>query len=116
MEANFDAHQVFGEMTAISDAPDMALEIIAIPSPVSCIDARDIDEGLVILVGSEDGTIRRYASPSYKVTKAMRGLSKGVSWLRFSALKNEEDCVWVSSGMEVRDLSYVKSLPLTPTH
>ena len=91
-------------MTAVSNvpnAPDMPFDVIAVPSPVSCIDARDMDNSLVVLVGTEDGTIRRYASPSYKVTKALRGLSKGVSWLRFSTLKNEEDCFWVSSGMEV---------------
>jgi hypothetical protein len=90
-----------GAITGVSNAPDMAFEVIAVPSPVSCIDARTVDKGLVLLVGTEDGTIRRYASPSYKVTKALRGLFKGVSWLRFSTLKNEEDCFWVSSGMEV---------------
>ena len=88
-------------MTAASNAPDMPFEVISVPSQVSCIDARDTDRGLIILVGTEDGTIRRYTSPSYKVTKALRGLSKGISWVQFSAVKNEEDCFWVSSGMEV---------------
>ena len=103
-------------MTAVSNAPDMAFEVISVPSPVSCIDARDEDEGLVILVGTEDGIIRKYTSPSYKVTKALRGLSKGVSWLRFSTVKDEEDCFWVSSGMEVRNPSHVKAYYLTSTH
>jgi hypothetical protein len=88
-------------MTAASNVPDITFEVIAVPSQVSCIDARDTDKALIILVGTEDGTIRRYTSPSYKVTKALRGLSKGVSWVQFSTLKNEEDCFWVSSGMEV---------------
>jgi len=90
-----------GTMTAASNAPDMPFVVIYVPSQVSCIDARDTDRGLIILVGTEDGTIRRYTSPSYKVTKALRGLSKGVSWVQFSAVKNEEDCFWISSGMEV---------------
>ena len=97
-------------MTAAFNAPDIPFEIISVPSQVSCIDARDTDSGLVILVGTEDGTIRRYTSPSYKVTKALRGLSKGVSWVQFSAVKNEEDCFWISSGMEVWNFSYVQSL------
>jgi hypothetical protein len=97
-------------MAVAPNAPDMSFEVISVPSPVSCIDARDTDKGLIILVGTEDGTIRRYTSPSYKVTKALRGLSKGVSWAQFSAVKNEEDCFWVSSGMEVRGFSFVKGL------
>lgn len=100
-------------MTAVSNVLDTTFEIIAVPSPVSCIDARAVDNGLVILVGTGDGIIRKYASPSYKVTKALRGLSKGVSWLRFSTVKGEEDCFWVSSGMEVRNLSHVNAYHLT---
>ena|SRR5258708_26010265 len=103
-------------MTAVSNALDMTFEVITVPSPVSCIDARDVDKGLVILIGTEDGIIRKYASPSYKVTKALRGLSKGTSWLRFSTAKDEEDCFWVSSGMEVRNPSYVRVYYLTSTH
>jgi hypothetical protein len=112
---NLDLH-TFVAMTAVSNAVDRALETIVVPSPVSCVDAREINGGLVVLVGTEDGTIRRYASASYKVTKALRGLSKGVSWLRFSTLKDEEDCFWVSSGMEVRNFLRVKILPLTSIH
>lgn len=111
MEVEFNLDPAtLGAMTTVSNAPDITFEIIAIPSPVSSIEARDTDRGLVILVGTEDGTIRRYTSPSYKVTKALRGLSKGVSWVQFSTLRNEEDCFWVSSGMEVRNLSHGKSL------
>ena len=99
-------------MAVASNASDMTFEVISVPSQVSCIDARDTDGGLIILVGTEDGTIRRYTSPSYKVTKALCGISKGVSWVQFSAVKNEEDCFWVSSGMEVQFLSRQRSTAL----
>lgn len=103
-------------MTAVSEALDVTFEVITVSSPVSCVDAREIDDGLVILVGTEDGIIRKYASPSYKVTKALRGLSNGVSWLRFSTAKDEVDCFWVSSGMEVRNHSHVKVYYLISTY
>jgi len=43
----------------------------------------------------------------------LRGLSKGVSWVQFSAAKNEEDCFWVSSGMEL--LKYNLSAEIHPS-
>jgi len=70
--------------------------LIEIPSPVSCIDARDA----MVVLGCEDGSVRRFDLPETRVQKALIGTGKRISWIRFSVAKEEENCVWLATGME----------------
>lgn len=71
--------------------------VIETPSPVSCM---DIVESAIVL-GCEDGSVRRYDLPETKVQKALMGGGNGISWIQFSAVKGEEGCVWLATGMDV---------------
>jgi hypothetical protein len=53
-------------------------------------------------VGCEDGTLRRYALPEVKVTKAVMGLGSSVSWAKLNEVGTEKEHVWIASGMNVR--------------
>ncbi len=55
----------------------------------------------VVVLGCEDGSVRRYDLPETKVQKALIGGGNGISWIRFSVTKGEEHYVWLASGMEV---------------
>lgn len=70
---------------------------IETPAPVSSIDARND----ALLLGCEDGTVRRYQLPESRVRKALMGLSGAVSWLRFSPLKGQHDHIWLACGMDL---------------
>ncbi|PVF98872.1 hypothetical protein CPB86DRAFT_704384 [Serendipita vermifera] len=71
--------------------------IIETPSQVTCMDV----EGTTIVVGCEDGTLRRYVLPDVKVTKAVMGLGGSVSWAKLSDVGTEKEHVWISSGMNL---------------
>ncbi|KAG8827412.1 hypothetical protein FRC17_007841 [Serendipita sp. 399] len=71
--------------------------IIETPSAVSSMDAK----GSTVVLGCDDGTVRRYHLPEKRVRKAIMGLGASVSWLRFSSLKGQENSVWFSCGMNI---------------
>lgn len=76
--------------------PEYVLSIET-PNPISCMTVKET----ALVLGSEDGTVRRYALPETKVRKALMGLGKNVSWIRFSSVKGKEDHVWLAAGMAV---------------
>ena len=72
--------------------------IVETPSPVSCMDAVDS----VVVLGCEDGSVRRFDLPETKVQKALIGGGRSISWIRFSSARGEGNRVWLATGMEVR--------------
>jgi hypothetical protein len=65
-----------------------------------------------LILGSEDGTVRRYILPDTKVKKALIGLANNVSWIRFSSVKGKEEYVWLATGMSVCLIKSVYSMHL----
>jgi hypothetical protein len=84
-------------LSIIMSEPELEFTIET-PSPVTCMDV----EGTTAVVGCEDGTLRRYALPEVKVTKAVMGLGSSVSWAKLSEVGTEKEHVWIASGMNVR--------------
>lgn len=94
-------------MSSTSITTGLVLELTT-PAPVSCIDLRKLDSALAIIVGTEDGTLRRYdydaqvVSNKPAVQKAVRLPGRSISWVRFSERKGEEEFIWITVGMSVR--------------
>jgi len=84
----------------IMNTPQHGLNVET-PSPVSCMATRES----ALILGSEDGTVRRYTLPDTKVKKALLGLANNVSWIRFS-VKGKEEHVWLATGMSVCLIEY----------
>lgn len=76
--------------------------IIETPSPVSCIDIVDS----VVVLGCEDGSVRRYDLPATKVQKALIGEGQSVSWIRFCSVKGKEHYIWLATGMEILQYNF----------
>jgi WD40 repeat protein len=79
--------------------------IIETPSPISCMDVVDS----VVVLGCEDGSVRRFNLPETKVQKALIGAGKCISWIRFSSARGEQNSIWLATGMEA-------SMQISPTH
>ncbi|KAG9053379.1 hypothetical protein FS842_008269, partial [Serendipita sp. 407] len=87
---------------------------IEVPSTISSMDAKND----IVVLGCEDGTVRRYRLPEKRVRKAIMGLGASVSWLRFSSLKGQENHVWFACGMSIFcfDLSDPNTLDSISSH